>query len=128
MRKSAIAKSYRKTGFDNEVLDEIVRGYLAQASDRDSSSPCPLAFLVTDVANRENEVRQAYTVSFKGLVKVLSKIVAIEDEPKREAIARSIATMMIGGVAVGRALNDPQATQELVEACYKVARMLAVSR
>ncbi len=127
VRKSAIAKNYHKVVDDNQALDEIVRNYLAQVSTVKGPSPCPLAFLVTDVANRETEVREAYTISFKGLVKMLSRIIAIQDESKREAISRSIATLMIGGVAVGRALNDPQASQELVDACYKIAGMLAAS-
>ncbi len=127
VRKSAIAKNYHKVVDDNQALDEIVRNYLAQVSTVKGPSPCPLAFLVTDVANRETEVREAYTISFKGLVKMLSRIIAIQDESKREAISRSIATLMIGGVAVGRALNDPQASQELVDACYNIAGMLAAS-
>ncbi|WP_186297539.1 TetR/AcrR family transcriptional regulator [Sedimenticola selenatireducens] len=127
VRKSAIATNYLKVVDDNQVLNELVRNYLAQVSTVTGPSACPLAFLVTDVANREAEVRDAYTISFKGLVKILNRIIAIEDEPKREAIARSIATLMIGGVAVGRALNDPQASQELIDACYKIAGMLAAS-
>ena len=33
-------------------------------------SPCPLAFLATDVANSDPKVRQAYTEVYKGLVKL----------------------------------------------------------
>lgn len=48
-------------------LKQLVSDYLAADYSNPDVLPCPLAYLVTDVANREPEVRSAYTDNFKAL-------------------------------------------------------------
>lgn len=88
-------------------------------------SPCPLAFLATDVANSDPNVRQAYTEVYKELVKLFDA-----HRPPRLAksdpdINLAITALMIGGVAVSRALHDKTLVKKLLKACRAVAHRLA---
>lgn len=96
-------------------LAELMAGYLSQAH-LENESPCPLAFLVTDIANRETEVRDTYTKVFKGFSKRIGKLLEEEGGEHAET-ALALTALMIGGVALGRALNDDEATAALLAAC-----------
>ncbi len=45
---------------DETALKAMVRGYLDMAHVKQLGPICPLAFLVTDVANQESEIREVY--------------------------------------------------------------------
>lgn len=103
----------------------VVDGYLDIAHVETDVSPCPLAFLATDVANSDPKVRQAYTEVYKGLVKLFD-----QHRPQRMAKANpdinlAITAMMIGGVAVSRALHDKTLVKKLLTSCRTVAHRLA---
>lgn len=82
-------------------------------------SPCPLAFLVTDVANREPKVRDAYTRIYKGLVDLMTRY-----SGKDEDIVLAITAMMIGSVSIGRSLDDPATVDRLLASSRTVAETL----
>ncbi len=91
-------------------------------------SPRPLAFLATDVASSDPKARQAYTEVYKGLVKLFDN-----HRPKRMAKSDpdsnlAIAALMIGGVAVSRALHDKALVKKLLKSCRTVAHQLAQRR
>lgn len=116
--ESIPARSWMKT-----LLD----GYLSTDHINLQTMPCPLAFLATDVAVREPAVRTTYTKVFKGMNKRISdhaKAYSSCDEGKILAIT----AMIIGGVAVGRALNDKATTEQLLESCKAVAQGLLEGR
>ena len=88
-------------------------------------SPCPLAFLATDVASSDLKVRQAYTEVYKGLVNLFDK-----NRPQHMAksdpdLNLAITALMIGGVAVSRALHDKVLVKKLLKSCRSVAHRLA---
>lgn len=90
-------------------------------------SPCPLAFLATDVASGDPVVRKAYTDVYKGLVKLFDKHHPPQLTNSDPDLNLAITALMIGGVAVGRALNDKTLVKKLLRSCRTVAHRLAQS-
>lgn len=103
----------------------VVDAYLDLSHVELAISPCPLAFLATDVASSDPKVRQAYTEAYKGLVKLFDT-----HRPQRMAnsdpnLNLAITALMIGGVAVSRALHDKTLAKQLLKTCRSVAHRLA---
>jgi len=104
-------------------LKELLKGYLHEDHVRHGVSPCPLAFLATDAAVREPRVRKAYTNSFKGMNRIIAEHAkAFSSCSDRRILA--ITAMMIGGVAVARALDDAALTEDLLTSCRTEAERL----
>ena len=73
-------------------------------------------------------MRQAYTEVYKGLVELFDK-----NRPQRMAkhdpdLNLAITALMIGGVAVSRALHDKALVKKLLKSCRTVAHQLAQGR
>jgi TetR/AcrR family transcriptional repressor of nem operon len=120
-KESALAKFAAKDQLEGEteLLRHLLRGYLDIGHVRQEQAPCPLAFLATDVANREADVRQAYTRVYKRLVALLNKQMPESTVPRRSR-ALALSALMIGGVAISRALNDERTVRSLLEACKTI--------
>ncbi len=106
-----------------QKVTSLLHGYLSQAHLDNQASPCPLAFLVTDIANREPQVRNTYTKVYKGFNKRIGKLLAEEDGGHADTVL-ALTALMIGGVALGRALNDDAAVKRLLAACRNVGGAL----
>lgn len=103
-------------------LHHIVEAYLSQAHLQESDNPCLMAFMVTDVANNEPEVRKTYTHIFKHMSHRMANL--LESNGARvPQHALALAALMIGGVAVCRTFSDDKLVDEVLSAC----RALAVS-
>jgi len=110
---------------EKDFLRQILQGYLSMAH-LSREMPCPMAFLVTDVVNRDPLVRNTYTRIYKGMNKVFTKNAAAFSNCTQDTIL-AITAMMIGGVAVGRALDDKTTSQRLLRSCQRVAQALLES-
>lgn len=115
-RESGAAKMAAVSDSGVVGLTQLLQSYLDESHARDALSPCPLAFLATDVANREEEVRGAYTRVFKRLVRLIDKG-QLTSSVSSHSQALAIAAMMVGGVAVARALDDSKTASALLKAC-----------
>lgn len=100
---------------DQPALTELIRKYLDMSHVRQEGSPCPLAFLATDVAKQEGEIRETYTQVYKDIVDKVGALPTIKDTDS----ALAISALMIGGVAVARALNDDELSRDLLKSCRK---------
>ncbi|MDN3637830.1 TetR family transcriptional regulator [Simiduia curdlanivorans] len=90
---------------------QVINAYLSNAHRRGDSASCPLAFLTTDISQRDPLIRAAYTQVFKGFLNELEP-----NSQARENALRS-AVLMIGGMAIARALDDEDLVGELFSAC-----------
>lgn len=122
-RRSARAGLRNTAVPSREALAGLLDAYLDPAHVAAERSPCPLAFLATDVANREGEVRHAYTRVFRQLGGIIKRALPSRARD-REQRALALAAMMVGGVAIGRALDDPRLTDTLLRACRQIGREL----
>lgn len=122
-KKSRISEQKPKGMSQQEWTKDLLFGYLSEDHIKQKISPCPLAFLVTDIANNEFEVKETYTRMFKVLNKTIKKQLGKNPEiiePSEQDILATTA-MMIGGVAIGRALNDQTTTNKLLDSCRQAA-------
>lgn len=114
----------------NDWVARLVTLYMSEDHINQKMSPCPLAFLVTDIANSQSEVQSTYTQIFKRLNEAIhSGMCKISTQTGKPTLDYSdvyaAVTMMIGSVAIGRALNDDALTEEMLESCRKnVLRLL----
>lgn len=95
-------------------MARVVHGYLSEAHRQGEAINCPLALLITDIGQRDDEVRKAYTQVFKGfagLIKDNGGEVVAQDEALRKAV------LMVGGMAISRAINDEAFAMQLLDAC-----------
>lgn len=118
-RASTAAKLVQERSEAQRLIEQLMAAYLDPGHVRQEQPPCPLAFLATDVANREEGVRSAYTQVFRRLVALLNKELPV-DTPSRRNRALALAAMMIGGVAVSRALDDDAVVDSLLKACREL--------
>lgn len=109
-----------------EMLDlYLSRGHIEQLERIDP--PCPLAFLVTDVGIREDKVRSAYTRVHRSLANLIGRSVT-EDGRDATQLGLAVTALMIGGVAVGRALDSSDAAEALLNSCREAAKHLLRGR
>jgi len=122
-KKSRITHKKPENITQDEWTKDLLFGYLSEDHISQKFSPCPLAFLVTDIANNEEEVKTTYTRMYKMLNKTIHKQLAENPEKKPPSEQDIFATtaMMIGGVAIARALNDQKTTKDLLESCRDAA-------
>jgi len=125
---STLNSSLLKTK-DNSLSDkEWVKLLLAEYLSFDhmsgtSNTRCPLAFLTTDIALRDPLIRSTYSDVYTNMNKRIlnyTKSYSNCDESKMLAIT----SMIIGGAAIGRAVDDKEQRQQILESCQQFANAL----
>lgn len=91
---------------------DVAARYLSQEHKLGKVDRCPLAFLTSDIHQRDDKVRDVYTKIFRGFVENLDAY----DGGGKNASMQS-AVLMIGGLAIARALNDDTLSEQLLQAC-----------
>lgn len=109
-----------------QALDKLVNAYLSEGHRNSQDGGCPLAFLVSDISQQDEQVRGVYTDVFKGFTRLLAgrsetpaDLDSMDAGERRLLLQKTV--MMIGGLAVARALNDDQLAAELLSACREGA-------
>lgn len=125
-KKSRITHQKPENTTQDEWTKDLLFGYLSEEHITQKISPCPLAFLVTDIANNEDEVKTTYTRMYKMLNEAIRAQLTKNCEGRSPTEQEIFATtaMMIGGVAIGRALNDDETTKDLLASCRDAALSL----
>ncbi|SFC75193.1 TetR/AcrR family transcriptional regulator [Pseudoalteromonas denitrificans] len=112
--KGADAAQIRKPLNSNINLTHIAQYYLSQSHrDEQDKQPCPLASLVSDISQQDKTIQDTYTQLFKGFVKQAN--IHTKDQQK----ALQSAVLMVGGLAISRALSDKTLSDDLLLACQK---------
>lgn len=101
---------------DKAQLNAVAERYLSMDHKNGAESSCPLAFLATDIHQRDSRVRNTYTKVFKGFLNNLAQTDG-KDSFDSESIQQAV--MMIGGLALARAVNDDQLSEIILAACRK---------
>ncbi len=121
--KSPVANK-EETSDSDRWLCEVIDGYLNPEHIDNQDIPCPLAFLATDIGNRQSHARNAYGRAYDGLVNAIAlRMEDFSDEEKND-VALAVTALMIGGVAIGRALDSEEKTEKLLDSCRLVAKQL----
>ena len=115
---------YQRSGKNgSEWLRGMLKGYLNQEHFDGDKTPCPMAFLVTDVASRDLEVRKTYTRIYKRMNQIIGHH-ATESSMQDTDSMFAVTAMMIGGVALGRAVDDTDLAKRILASCRQAAVQL----
>ena len=120
-QNSKVVEQMKRQRNDSAALITLIENYLSHHH-LDSNQPCPLAFLVTDVANQEPEVRASYTRIFEEVTRKITALMQNHHSPQGAIPeAQALAALLIGGVAIGRALDNDSLTDQVMNACRSMA-------
>ncbi|MDH2431775.1 helix-turn-helix domain containing protein [Pokkaliibacter sp. MBI-7] len=126
-RHSGVANVLKNLSDPAQTARQVINSYLSNEHLALQFFPCPMAFLSTDIANRDKGVRDAYTRVFHGLNNVIEAgLEPVEERlsgnsQHRQQRALAITALMVGGMAIARALTDEDSKAALLTACMDTA-------
>lgn len=101
-------------------LDAVIDAYL-NADHRDHPElGCILPALSAEISRCSDEVRRVYTSELERMVAFLSEIGGID-----LSVASALLGLMVGSLTLARSVNDPAASDRLLEAGRQQAKRLA---
>ena len=106
------------------IARQILSAYLSREHLDNREESCPLIALPSDVSRGGDAVRRAYRQVVAVMLEVFEKgIVANRGEARARALA--IASLCIGSMVVGRAMDDNELANEFRQAAEETALSLA---
>jgi len=110
--KAATVAYERKPVDCPQNMNDFAQYYLStEHRDNNYKQACPLAFLVSDISQQDEQVKATYTKTLQNFIAQAESI-----SQSREKALQS-AVLMIGGLALSRALNNESFSNELLLAC-----------
>ncbi len=95
-------------------MEDFAQYYLStQHRDNSNEQACPLAFLVSDISQQDAQVKATYTRTLQAFIEQAQALTGSREKALQSAV------LMIGGLALSRALDDKGFSNELLEACQK---------
>lgn len=95
-------------------MKDFAHYYLSsEHRDNNYEQACPLAFLVSDISQQDNQVKETYTKTLKAFLEQAQSLTVSREKALQSAV------LMIGGLAISRALDDKDFSNELLAACQK---------
>ena len=118
--KAASQAKRQQTEFSASCLLSLTKSYLSQAHrEQELQHLCPLAFLISDINQQDATVKSTYTKIFKGFVENAKTLT------RDEQVALQTSVLMIGGLALAKALNDVTLSDNLLHACQQAIEQLS---
>ena len=109
-----------------KLLAYFIDAYLSLRHVNQQCSPCPLAFLASDVTTGDEKVKQTYTLVFQGFLNNVSRNLPDKfNAGEKRQLSHNIAVLMIGSVVIARALEDEELQIQLLESSKQTAFSLA---
>jgi TetR/AcrR family transcriptional repressor of nem operon len=110
-RWSALARSSR-----GDPRRELVKRYLTEAHRDASGKGCVLAALGSEAGRQRRAIRQAFRQGLASLVDILTKIAPGRSRAARRKRALADMAQMVGAMVLARAVGDPAASKEILDA------------
>lgn len=107
---------------DAQWLSRLLELYMSDAHVAFKGRPCPLASLVTDVTIRDSGVRKSYTDSYKGFNRIINQSLGLTET--RTPTSLAVTAMVVGAVAIARAVQDKSLRRQILESCQRQAQTL----
>ena len=104
---------------EKEWLTRLLDDYLSIEHVRGERA-CPLAFLATDIVTRDNATQKTYSLVFEGMNTAIFNYANRYTRCSKQEVL-SLTAMIIGAVAVSRAIKDKQTILDLLASCRKEA-------
>jgi TetR/AcrR family transcriptional regulator, transcriptional repressor for nem operon len=110
-----------------DCLKEWLAMYISAAHRADPASGCVMPTLSADVARSNPQVRAAYQRKMLELVRKMSNLLNGAD-PDREMRAWSVIAMMVGAIAIARAMPDGEAANQALDSALHTATALVAGK
>jgi len=115
-KASLLAQQRISTGTRNDIK-QLARNYLsAQHLNEISEQACPLAFLVSDINQQDAKVKATYTEIFEQFIQQAQHVT------NNRALAIQNTVLMIGGLAIARALENDELSSEVLKTCQNAVK------
>jgi AcrR family transcriptional regulator len=101
-------------------LKEWLAMYISAAHRADPASGCVMPTLSADVARANPKIRATYRRKMLALVRKMSNVLGVAG-PDREKRAWSIVAMMVGAVAISRAMPDGEEPDRVLDSALQSA-------
>jgi TetR/AcrR family transcriptional repressor of nem operon len=103
-----------------ERLREFLAMYISAAHRADPADGCVMPTLSADVARASPQIRATYQRKMLELVRKMSNVLD-GAAPERETRAWSIIAMMVGAIAIARAMPDGEAADRVLGSALEIA-------
>lgn len=107
-----------------EHFSTMIDTYLSLGHVNQLGAPCPLAFLVTDVAHRDGAVRDSYQQTLQAMLTGMAKQLENLGFTQGYSLAQQIITSLVGTVSIARTLDDRAIQQSLLDNSRRELRKL----
>lgn len=97
------------------LLAVLVDGYLSAAHRDGLATSCAVTTLAGDVSRCNDRTRSAYTQQVDTYLKLLTQLVASDQQPSRRVKAIAALSALVGAVSLARAVNDEKLSQEILK-------------
>jgi TetR/AcrR family transcriptional regulator, transcriptional repressor for nem operon len=94
--------------------------YISAAHRADPATGCVMPTLSADVARASPQIRLTYQRKMLDLVRKMSSVLG-GSEPEREKRAWNIIAIMVGAIAIARAMPDGEAAERALDAALQTA-------
>lgn len=103
-----------------DAAEVIINAYLSDAHFSDLERSCPLVTQASDAGRGSAEVRAVYADVLRAMTDAIGRSIAdsADDHRKRSL---SVAALCVGGLALSRAVGDPELAKSIREASRAVA-------
>jgi len=93
-------------------MEDFAQYYLStQHRDNNNEQACPLAFLVSDISQQDVQVKATYTKTLQAFIEQAQVLTGSREKALQSAV------LMIGGLALSRALDNKDLSNELLTTC-----------
>jgi TetR/AcrR family transcriptional repressor of nem operon len=105
-------------------LEQWLAMYISAAHREDAASGCVMPTLSADVARSNPQTRATYRRKMVALVHQMSNVLE-GTGPDREQRAWSIIALMVGAIAIARAMHDGEEAERIIDSALQTAIALA---
>ena len=103
-----------------DLTQHIIRSYLSRRHLDDVDSHCPLIALPSDVSRSGPKVKEAYQKVLESMIHIFESGLEQSSIDRRRR-AMSISALCIGAMALARAINDEELSEEIRQAALASA-------
>jgi TetR/AcrR family transcriptional repressor of nem operon len=106
-------------------VEALINSYLSTRHRENMAAGCVAAALSPEIARGADIVREEFTRGIEDVVSLLADALPRTLKPRqRRATAMALFSTMVGTLAMARAVNDPEASDEILAAGRKAALAL----
>ena len=121
-KNSELAKLKPESISSKTWLGKLLDAYLS-IDHVNGKNPCPLAFLSTDIASRDDATKETYTITYKNMNAILLEYAGTDSLCSKDTLF-ALTSMLIGAVAIARTLDDPHLVQAILISCRQQAGLM----